>query len=55
MQHGKQGERLFQALLLFVMPASISGQSEGFAVSTLTCEVGGEEEEEEASLSRGEK
>lgn len=27
-QHGKQGERLFKALLLFVMPASISGQNE---------------------------
>lgn len=27
-QHGKQGKRLFQALLLFVMPASISGQNE---------------------------
>lgn len=31
-QHGKRGESLFQALLLFVMPGSISGQSEAFAV-----------------------
>lgn len=28
---GNGGKRLFQALLLFVMPASISGQREGFA------------------------
>ena len=60
-QHGKQGEGLFRASLLFVMPASIWGQSAGFAVSTLTCEVEGEEdeeeegEEEEQNLSGGEQ
>lgn len=49
----------FKASLLFVMPACNSGQRKGFcrAVGTLTCVLGGEEEEEEqgsVSLKGGE-